>query len=498
MLPSKTVANAQAHVTPADGSARRTYNPANVHPKERNAEEGTAMAVSVETSRQGQSRTAIAEELVAEYRRRTPRSAEQFESAKRVLPGGDTRTVAFHPPYPLTVSHGQGCRFTDLDGNVYLDFLNNYTSLIHGHAHPAITEAVTNQVGKGTNFATALESQTRLAEILTSRVASVDYIRFTNSGTEATMNAVRAARAFTGRDVIIKMEGGYHGTYDDFEVSVHPDLASAGPDDAPVGTLDARGVPANTLDNVIPTPFNDVDAVTRLMRERGKEVAAIIVEPVMGAGGMIPADREFLVALRELTTEYGSLLIFDEVMTFRLETGGVQEHYGVRPDLTTFAKIIGGGFPVGAFGGRAEVMELFDPNRPQPLWQSGTFNGNAITMVAGIAALEHYPAAEVARINRLGDRLRDGFNQALRDVGVPGFATGYGSFVGLHFTEQQPRNYRDVARGDQSLKRLVHLGLLIEGVFCAPRLMFCTSTAMEEGIVDEAISAFRRVLERIA
>jgi glutamate-1-semialdehyde 2,1-aminomutase len=443
-------------------------------------------------------RAEIAEDLVKQFRRRTTRSAEAFAAAKRVMPGGDTRTVAFHAPYPLTVESGNGYRFVDVDGNEYVDVLNNYTSLIHGHAHPAITAAVTEQLPKGTNYATAVLAQTRLAEILTSRVASVDLVRFTNSGTEATMNAVRAARAFTGRDLIVKMEGGYHGTYDDFEVSVHPDLAVAGSDDAPVPTLDTQGVRRNTLEAVLIIPYNDVAAAERLFAERGDEIAAVIVEPVMGAGGMIPAERDFLEMFRALTVQHDALLIFDEVMTFRLEPGGVQEHYRVRPDLTTFAKIIGGGFPVGAFGGRTEVMEQFDPARPRPLWQSGTFNGNAITMIAGAVAMEHYPVSEVARINALGNRLRDGFNTTLRRADVTGVATGYGSFVGIHFAEEAPTNYRMAARGDQTLKRLVHLGLLNEGVFCAPRLMFCTSTAMDEAVIDEVIAAFGRVVEKVA
>lgn len=356
---------------------------------------------------------------------------------------------------------------------------------------------MTEQLPKGTVYATAIAAQTKLAEILTARVASVDLIRFTNSGTEATMNAVRAARAFTGRDLIVKMEGGYHGSYDDFEVSVHPDPSIAGPDGAPRPTLDAQGVPANTIDAVAVTPFNDIAAAERLLDERGDEIAAVIVEPVMGAGGMIPAERGFLAALRAMTVEHGILLILDEVMTFRLESGGMQEHDRVRPDLTTFAKIIGGGFPVGAFGGRAEIMEQFDPARPRPLWQSGTFNGNAVTMVAGIAAMESYPPEEVARINALGDRLRDGLNAALTTASIPGAATGYGSFVGLHFAAEPVRDYRSAARGDQTLKRMVHLGLLLEGVFCAPRLMFCTSTAMNAMVVDEAVSRFERVLARV-
>jgi glutamate-1-semialdehyde 2,1-aminomutase len=234
-----------------------------------------------------------------------------------------------------------------------------------------------------------------------------------------------------------------------------------------------------------------------LLTERGDEIAAVIVEPVMGAGGMIPAEHEFLAALRALTVEQGIVLIFDEVMTFRLERGGIQERYRIRPDLTTFAKIIGGGFPVGAFGGREAIMAQFDPSRPKPLWQSGTFNGNAITMVAGIAAMERYPAAEVARINALGDRLRIGLNDLLRARDLPGEATGYGSFVNLHLTARGVRNYRTAAAGDQALQRLMHLALLAEGIFAAPRLLCCTSTAMDETVVDEAVTAVGRALERI-
>jgi len=446
-------------------------------------------------------RTEIEAELLAAYRERTPRSAALHEAARRVMPGGDTRTIAFHPPYPLTIERAVGCRMADADDHVYLDFLNNYTSLILGHAHPAVIAAVAAQLPRGTAHAAAATAQTRLAEIIAERVASVDLVRFCNSGTEATMHAIRAARAFTGRDLIVKMEGGYHGTYDDVEVSVHPDLSSpsAGSAHAPLGTLDTIGVPANTTANVLVIPFNDIVAAERVMDERGDEVAAIIVEPVLGAGGMIPAETAFLEALRGLTVEHGALLICDEVMTFRLAPGGMQEHHRVRPDLTTFAKIIGGGFPVGAFGGRAAVMEQYDPARPAPLWQSGTFNGNAITMVAGVAAMEAYPAGEVARINALGDRLRGGLNAVLAATGVGGVATGYGSFVGVHFTEagEPVRDYRAAAAGDRELGRLLHLALLLEGVFVAPRLMMCTSTAMDETVVDEAVAAFDRALRRV-
>ncbi|CAA9561459.1 MAG: Glutamate-1-semialdehyde 2,1-aminomutase [uncultured Thermomicrobiales bacterium] len=445
-------------------------------------------------------RTEMEADVLAAYRARTPISAALHEEASVVMPGGDTRTVAFHAPYPLAVEHGQGSVLRDADGNEYLDLLNNYTSLIHGHAHPAITRAVTAQLRFGTAFPAPNRSQTRLATIVTERVASVDLIRFCNSGTEAVMNALRAARAFTGRDLVVKIEGGYHGTYDDVEVSVHPDPAAdaVGSDEAPLPVVDTLGVPANTVEAVAVIPFNDIAAAERVFRERGDQIAAVIVEPVMGASGMIPADHHFLEALRALTVESGALLIFDEVMSFRLMPGGMQEHYRVRPDLTTFAKIIGGGFPVGAFGGRAAVMEQFNPHRPAPLWQSGTFNGNLATMVAGVAAMEAYPASEVVRINRLGDRLRSGLTAALNDAGVVGAVTGFGSFVGLHLGVQSVRSYRDGAAVDKGLARLLHLALLLEGVACAPRLMWCTSTAMDEATIDDVLARARRALAAVA
>lgn len=443
--------------------------------------------------------TEAAAALIADYRGRTVRSAALHAAARRVMPGGDTRTVAFHAPYPLVIEQGAGSTITDADGNRYVDFLNNYTSLIHGHGHPGVVAAVADQVPRGTAFPAPNRAQTRLAEIISERVASVELVRFCSSGTEAVMNAIRAARAFTGREKLVKIEGGYHGTYDDVEVSVHPDPGSslAGSDEAPLSLLGTAGVPAKTIDNVFVAPLNDVAAAERLMAEVGDEVAAVIVEPVMGAGGMIPAERGFLDALRALTVERGALLIFDEVMSFRLAAGGMQEQVRVRPDLTTFAKIVGGGFPVGAFGGRAAVMEQFDPLRARPLWQSGTFNGNLVSMVAGVAAMEAYPASEVARINRLGDRLRRGLAAALADAGVPGLATGYGSFVAVHLGVDRVGNYREAARADKELARLLHMALLLEGVFCAPRLMFCTATAMDDAVVEEGIAGFRRALTRV-
>ncbi len=458
-----------------------------------------AVQVQVSSTLESRSRSEVEAGVIADYRASSPRSAALHEAARRVMPGGDTRTVAFHAPYPLVIAEGRGCRIQDADGRTYVDLLNNYTSLIHGHGHPAVVAAVSERLPYGTAFPAPNEAQTRLAEILVERVASVDMVRFCNSGSEAVMNALRAARAFTGRDLIVKMEGGYHGTYDDVEVSVHPDPRNpaSGPDRAPTAVLGTRGVPGNTIDNVLVTPLNDIEAIERVMRERGTEIAAVIVEPVMGSAGMLPADQAFLEALRALTLEHDALLIFDEVMSFRLEPGGVQQHYRVRPDLTTFAKIIGGGFPVGGFGGRAGVMAQFDPLRPAPLWQSGTFNGNLITMVAGVAALEAYPPAEVDRINSLGERLRDGLRTVFEEAGVRAAVTGYGSFAGVHLGATAVRTYRDAALVDKELARLLHLALLLEGIYAAPRLMMCMSTAMDDATIDEVLAGFRRAIGAI-
>lgn len=462
-------------------------------------QKGGRMAVEVRSDRFTAAQAAVEHEVLIAYRERTPRSLALHESARRVMPGGDTRTVAFHAPYPLAIAEGAGAKLWDADGNEYIDLLNNYTALIHGHAYPPVVEAVTKQLPNGSAFPAPNEAQTRLAEILTDRVASVDLVRFCNSGSEAVMNAIRAARAFTGRDLIVKIEGGYHGTYDDVEVSVHPDPDSdlSGFDSAPLGVLGTRGVPTNTLENVDVIPLNDVGAAERLFAARGDQVAALIIEPVMGSAGAIPATPSFLEDLRALTIKHDALLIFDEVMSFRLGHGGYQQHVRVRPDLTCFAKIIGGGFPVGAFGGRAAIMEQFDPTRTAPLWQSGTFNGNLATVIAGVAAMTDFDEPAVERANQLGDRLRDGLGSVLGRLGVRAAVTGYGSLVGLHLWVDRVTNYRDAARARDDLGRLLHLSLLLDGVFCAPRLMWCTSTVMDEALIDEVLSRFERSVARL-
>lgn len=436
----------------------------------------------------------VATSIVERYQGRTPGSRRRAEKAKRSLPGGDSRSVTYYFPYPAYMERGEGCHLVDCDGNRYIDFLNNYTSLIHGHAHPAIVQAATAQLEKGAVLGSASEAQFELAGILCERVPSLDVARFCNSGTEATMMAMRAARAYTGRDLILKMDGGYHGSHDFAEVNV---IASGGSMGLPLARLEGRGIPASVLDGVLIGRFNDPDSVAHLLAEHAGRVAAIVVEPMMGAAGMIPPGDGYLQALRSLADEHDVLLVFDEVITFRLGLGGLQATEAVRPDLTALGKIIGGGFAVGAFGGRSEVMDLFDPAHPERLIHSGTFNGNNVTMAAGAAALRHYDQAAIDRINGLGDRLRTGFCEAFRTVGIRGGAKGIGSLMNLHWGERGPipmaRTQRDEITVE--LSRLLHLELLNRGIFAAVRGMFCISTAMTDREADEALAALSAALQ---
>ncbi len=425
---------------------------------------------------------------LALFQNRTAGSRQWFERARRVMPGGDTRTGTFHLPYPLFISKGHGGRVTDADGHEYLDFVNNFTSLLHGHAHPAVHEAVVAQEQQGTVHGTANGLQVELAEVLSARVPSVERIRFCNSGTEATLFALRAAKAFTGKAKIMKMEGGYHGSHDQVAVAMAP----------PYNTNAATGLSPGALNEVILGSFNDLDETAALIRKHRHELAAVIVEPMLGAAGAIVAEPEFLAGLRAVTSECGVLLVLDEIITFRLEFGGLQERYGLRPDLTTFGKIIGGGFPVGAFGGRADVMATYDPTRPGAIVHSGTYNGNAVTMVAGLKTLDLFDREAVSRLNQAGDDLRHRLQGILDSAGVDAVVAGTGSVCQLHFMPGPLRNARDTGRGDRRLLRLMHLSLANRGVFTTARQMYVLSTAMTPAILDQFAGHFAEALGPIA
>jgi glutamate-1-semialdehyde 2,1-aminomutase len=363
------------------------------------------------------------------------------------------------------MTRGRGLRTWDVDGNAYRDFLGNYTSLILGHAHPEVVAAVEAQVRRGSAFAAPTETEIELAEEIRSRVPSIERIRFTNSGTEATMFALRAARAFTGRALVAKFELAYHGTHD---------TAVAG----------TPGVPQATSNLVLELPWDDPTGIERVLAGREQALAAIIIEPVQGAGGVRVATPEFLRFLRDLTTRIGALLVFDEVIAFRIGPNGAQGRLGgVRPDLTTLGKIIGGGYPSGAFGGRQDVMAQFDARRAGALVHGGTFNGNPVSAAAGLATLRNLTPDRYAELERLGDRLRAGLSEGIGraglDASVGGVASIFQVFPGSSL----------VAPDGLSPQAALFIGLLLDGFHLAPRGMGALSTPMTDADVDDLIAA---------
>jgi glutamate-1-semialdehyde 2,1-aminomutase len=438
---------------------------------------------------------AVRSAIEARYRERSRRSAAFHEDARRVIPSGTTRSVAYYAPYPLCIASGRGCRVRDLDGNEYLDHLANFGSMIHGHAHPEIAAAVRAQLERGTDFGAPNEPQLALAREIARRVPSVERIRFTTSGTEANLYAIRAARAFTGKSKLLKMEGSYHGGYDSVAVSVDP---GANAPDWPVGRAASRGLAPEVVANTLVAPFNDLERTADIVRRHKDELAAVILECVT-VRGMIAADRDFVRGVREATRDAGVLLILDEVVTLRLAPGGAQSIFGIAPDLTSFGKIIGGGLPVGAFGGRADVMGGFDVARAagDALPHAGTFAGNAAVASAGLASLGLLTESTLARVNALGDRLRARLRDVLSAAGVPAQVTGVGSLVGVHFTDTPVRDYRSSLAANREAMRWLHLALINRGIFARATGAFFLSTPMNEADVDATLEAFRGALKDV-
>lgn len=430
-----------------------------------------------------------------------PNSRRLHTEACKYMPGGDTRTATFFLPFPNFIKYGDGAYMYDEDGFKLLDFQNNYTSLIHGHAHPETVEAVREQIAKGSAYTAPFEKQIELSAILTQRFPSVDMIRYTNSGTEANMHALRIARAYTGKAKIIKTEGGYHGTTDVFEASVDPNIKKAGTLDQIKVIPESRGVSENALKDVLVVPFNDIERTRKMIEEHYRETACIIIEPIMGSAGQITPDLEYLKFLREITEQYHIVLIFDEVVTGRLSLGGAQKFYGVTPDLTTMGKIIGGGTPVGAFGGKQEIMQMYDP-REKKMYHSGTFNGNAVTMAAGLATMRAYNQEAVDYVNGLGTLFKEGVLKIYDKLGLNMKISGTGSIYNILFTDKEVKNYRDVASAHEELNKVLYMSLLTKGVFDAERGMFCMSTAMtKEDIrfgLDTLETSLREMLPAIA
>jgi glutamate-1-semialdehyde 2,1-aminomutase len=391
----------------------------------------------------------------------------------------------------------EGCRLRDVDGHEVIDFMNNFTSLIHGHAHPAVVGAVSEQVALGSAYAAPSLNQIELAELIADRIPSVEQLRFCSSGSEATLMALRCARAHTGRQKIMKMEGGYHGSYEQAEVSLVPYPDSRGALDHPASLPVDKSIPDSVLADTVICPYNEPELARALIRENADELAAVIVEPVLGSMGMVAATTEFLQALRDETEKHGVVLIFDEVITLRLSGGGTQAIHGISPDLTSMGKIIGGGLPVGAIGGKRELLQIFSPETRENVFHASTFSGNALTMAAGFAAMSHFTDTEAKRLNWLGDKLREGFNLILHQNGICGQAIGLGSLTNLHLTDENLHDSRDAMLGmvaSGHISRLLHLGMLRRGIMSASRLMYCISTPMGEDEVVAAITALNETL----
>jgi glutamate-1-semialdehyde 2,1-aminomutase len=394
---------------------------------------------------------------------------------------------------PFFTASGSGCRIRDVDGNEYIDYVLSWGPLLLGHAHPAVVQAVQEAAARGTSFGTPSEGEVELAELIQGFMPSLDRIRFVNSGTEATMSALRLARAATGRPLVLKFEGCYHGHADSF-------LVRAGSGVATLGLPDSPGVPAPLSRLTITVPYNDLEAVEAAFREHGEEIAAVILEPVVGNAGLLLPGEDFLPGLRRVTEQHGALLVFDEVMTgFRVAPGGAQERYGVRPDLTTLGKVIGAGLPVGAYGGRADLMRQIAPEGP--VYQAGTLSGNPLAMAAGIAQLRHLQeTAPWEALARRAARLVEGVEGAARDAGIVLSGASAGSMFGLYFRETPPRDFAGAKEGDAGRFARFFRAALARGLFFAPSAFEAgfVSTAHEDSDVEETIQRAGEALPEVA
>ena len=428
------------------------------------------------------------------------RSAALYERALRTLPGGVSRNTVLRKPHPLYAAYASGCRVTDIEGQEFVDFSNNMASLIHGHAHPEVVAAVTEQLQRGSAFTLATEVEVEYAEELVARCPSFEKLRFVNSGTEAVMGMMKAARAFTGRPKIAKAEGAYHGTYDYAEVSQMADPARWGSEDRPASVPVVHGTPEKALEDVVVFPYNDIDRAIARLEEHKDELAAVLIDPMSHRVGLMKVDPDFLQALRDWTTANGALLLFDEVVTFRSEFGGAQAWYDCDPDLTAVGKAVGGGFPVGALAGRAEVMDVMNPLADKVLFpHSGTFSANPVTMVAGLTAMRLFDEAAVDRLNGLARRAMEGLEAAIARTGIRACVTGGGSMFRVHFKERAPRNYRETyATPEENRMVVAQLDHMFESGFmmintCAAAL----STAMGEAEIDAFLAAMEAGFKKL-
>ena len=411
---------------------------------------------------------AALEEAKEAYVASNPLSLARYVEATAVMPGGNTRTVLHYAPFPLAMARAAGCRLWDADGAEYVDFLGEYTAGIYGHSHPAIRAALNRALDGGINYGASNLTEARFARAVCERFG-LERVRFTNSGTEANLLAISLARIATGRHKVLVFDGGYHGAVFGFA---------------------GGGSPINAPFPYVVAPYNDLDATRALIEQHADDLALVILEPMIGSGGCIPATADFLTMLRVETTRVGALLILDEVMTSRLSPGGLQAVRGIKPDLTTLGKYIGGGMSFGAFGGRADLIDRFDPRRADALPHAGTFNNNVLTMNAGLAGLtEIYTPKAALALNARGDRLRDRLNALCQAADAPVQFTGLGSMLAVHMMLGTIRSPTDAAKGDPKLKELFFFDMLSHGIWLARRGMMTLCLPIGDAECDKLAAA---------
>jgi glutamate-1-semialdehyde 2,1-aminomutase len=440
---------------------------------------------------------------IAEYKAKTKKSAEWFEVASKHLPGGVTGNVKFYPPYPVYLKKAKGSHVWDLDGNDYIDYMLCFGPLILGHAHPKVIDAVRKQLDRdGTQiFGAPHELEARMAERLKKIFPFADAVRFTNSGLEATLHALRVAKGAKKRSRIAKFEGAYHGCYDEVLVSLTPSEDSAGPRASPQTVSGSYGTSGAVIDNVQVLPYNDIENTVRILKAHKNDLAALIMEPVQR--GFVVPDMEFLKIVRETTRELGIILIFDEVMSgFRMEKyGGATTAYGIEPDMICLGKIIGGGFPCGAFMGRRDIMDMVNPvtrAKNERVFHGGTFNGHPTILAAGMATLDVLEEPKTyPYLNKVSDRLRDGFNDLFGRMGFEAKAVGPGSTFNLVFTKGKVADYRDAAKCDSKLRQRLDFGMLARGLHFHPDKPFYTCTEHSEKDVDQTLKVAEEVLKKM-
>ena len=440
--------------------------------------------------------TTSIEQLVAAYQQQNRQSQQLFTRAQESMPGGNTRTGVHVDPFPVYWQSGAGVHVTDVDGNERLDFVNNATALILGHAHPAIIDAIRERATGGTAFFGPTELEIDLAELLRQRLPSLERLRFCSSGTEAVMNTIRVARAFTGRSKIAKFEGAYHGIDDPAMVSYLPALGpELGPEQNPTPVPSSQGLAPGTVESVVVLPFNDAVACERILRAHADQLAAVIIDPLSTAAGLILPKPEFLTSLRQITESLGILLIFDEIVSFRLSAGGTQGVYDIRPDLTCLAKVMAGGTPGGAFGGRQDIMSIYDPTTGKPgIAQSGTYNGNPLVAVAGLATLQQMTEQAYDAMQNMTRALGAELQRTFRAAGVDATVVVAGSIFRLFFLKEPPQNYRQAALDCGDRHRWYNFWMLNHGI--ATRLGGCLSLPMTQQhtsrLLDETRNALRK------